>query len=298
MHAANSRAVHEQDVAAANAANQQLVAALQEQAAQRAAEAQAAQQAAAQEAAQQAAAEAALAQAPASLGEVAARAGRVDSPRLQFARKPLAVPDYASIRPGHPLRAVKRLIQRAADAMSRLALPADPVLAEQEARAAVAELLTTTPSVTDAQGTRVLLANPESKGTVADRGWHLIASHERTDRYKKGPRFFNRDKAASVRAVPTTVADYHIKAHDPKSRTTLYLRRYADGKTHAVFTDRNHRVTELGEFDAGLVSQRSADPVDAFDGFVVEDRRTPGEAAPPLDTAQGPQSLSGKCDKS
>jgi hypothetical protein len=89
VHAANSRAVHEQDVAAANAANQQLVAAMQEQAAQRAAEAQAAQQAAAQEAAQQAAAEAAVAQAPTSLGEVAARAGRVDSPRLQMSMKPV-----------------------------------------------------------------------------------------------------------------------------------------------------------------------------------------------------------------
>ncbi|MFZ4767113.1 MAG: hypothetical protein ACOYMN_19340, partial [Roseimicrobium sp.] len=209
--------------------------------------------------------------------------------RLQFAKKPLQVPDYASIRRGHPVRAVKRLIQRAADAMSRLVLPADPLQAEQQARAAVSELLRTTPAVTDAQGTRVLLANPETRGTVADREWHLIASHDRADRYKKGPRFFNASKAASVLAVPTTVADYHIKAHDPKSRTTLYLRRYADGKMHAVFTDRMHRVTEAGEFDAGLASQRSADPIDAFDGFVIEDRRTPGEAFPPKDTAQGPK---------
>jgi len=97
------------------------------------------------------------------------------------------------------------------------------------------------------------------------------------------------DKAATALAVPTTVTDYHIKAHDPKTRQTLYLRRYADGKVHAVITDRESRVTDFGEVQGGLTTQRSPTPIEAFDGFMVEDKRTPGATVPPLDTRRGTQ---------
>lgn len=108
---------------------------MQEQAAQRATEAQAAQQAAAQEAAQQAAAEAAVAQAPTSLGEVAARAGRVDSPRLQFSRpagsgvKPLPFNDFIeeAIKGKTPANAVLTIAPEPSPVLQSAGLPAIPM---------------------------------------------------------------------------------------------------------------------------------------------------------------------------
>lgn len=73
VHAENSRAVHEQDVQAAHETNRQLVTTINDEAAQRA-----------QEQAQNAATDAALANGPKTMMDVATRAGRVDSGRLNF----------------------------------------------------------------------------------------------------------------------------------------------------------------------------------------------------------------------
>jgi len=279
--------------------------------------------------AQDAAAEAALASGPKSLMDVATRAGKVDSRatlqaaeaaiknappeqraaavqaanqaeaeiiaraaapqpggRLQFSKKSTAS-SYDEVRNGHPVRSIKQHIPRAPDVMPRIA---DEQLNEAAATQAVGQMIEQTPVITDAQGKRVLLANPDgprgSKRTIAQRIAHLLGSHAKEDYHKTGPRFFKPDKAATALAVPTTVVDYHIKAHDPKTRQTLYLRRYADGKVHAVITDRESRVTDFGEVQGGLTTQRSPKPIEAFDGFFVEDKRTPATGLPSRDTMQ------------
>lgn len=200
--------------------------------------------------------------------------------RVQFAKKKPLANSYDEVRNGHPVRSIKQHILRAPDPMPRIA---EEDLNESAATLAVGQMIEQTPVITDAQGKRVLLANPDTPSRGAK------PSYAKEDRYKQGPRIFNRDKASTALAVPATVADYHIKAHDPKTRQTLYLRRYADGNLHAVITDRESRVTDFGEVQGGLTTQRSPKPIEAFDGFFVEDKRTPGATVPPLDTRRGTQ---------
>ena len=117
-------------------------------------------------------------------------------------------------------------------------------------------MLNETPVVTDPDGRRVLLANPETKGTVADRAWHLIASHAKGDAHKRGPRFFNSRKARSALATAQTVTDYQVIGTD--GRQTFYFRRYGPD-LHMVITAPDGTTTEHGFVDESLITQREVD---------------------------------------
>lgn len=256
--------------------------------------------------------EAALANAPKSMVEIAMNAGRAtptssdatevaddatnaemtldellskpDAPqstRLQFSKNKPLRSNYDEVRAGDPVSAVKKHLPLTAEVMPRLS--AEQTAQEATAVAAIEHMLSTTPVVTDAQGKRVLLANPE-RGSLTQRARHLAASHAVEDRFKKGPRFYKPAKAASAAAVPQTVRDYHLKAEDKSTGAILYLRRYKDG-VHAVITDNQGKVSDFGEVEASLLTQRRPEGREPFKGMVVVDKRTPG-MAPSLDTAR------------
>jgi len=238
-----------------------------------------------EEAAQNAAVEAALAGGPKSMMDVATRAGQVDSPRLQFAKGKDLRPDFAAVRPGDPVRSIKKHLPREEAPMPRL----DPKLSESDSRVAVAQVLTQNPVVTDAQGKRVLLANPE-RNSLDTRVTHLTGSHDRVnDPEKKGPRIFNPNKASAAPAIPETVQNYHVKAYDPTTKTFLYLRNYKDG-LHAVFTDANGQMTDHGQVDTGLLSHRATKSAsETFTRFHVVDTKTPASDLQTPDKMQASQ---------
>lgn len=216
-----------------------------------------------------------------TLDEAAALPDAPASTRLQFSKNKPLRNNFNEVRAGDPVAAVKKHMPVAADAMPRLSN--EQTTDETTAVAVIEQMLVANPVITDAQGKRVLLANQE-RGSLTTRARHLAASHAVEDRFKKGPRIYKAGKAASAAAVPQTVQDYHLKAEDKTTGTILYLRRYKDG-VHAVITDNQGSVSDFGEVDASLLTQRRPDGKDAFRRFVVVDKRTPG-MAPSLDRAR------------
>jgi len=216
-----------------------------------------------------------------TLDEAAALPDAPASTRLQFSKNKPLRNNFNEVRAGDPVAAVKKHMPVAADAMPRLSN--EQTTDETTAVAVIEQMLVANPVITDAQGKRVLLANQE-RGSLTTRARHLAASHAVEDRFKKGPRIYKAGKAASAAAVPQTVQDYHLKSEDKTTGTILYLRRYKDG-VHAVITDNQGAVSDFGEVDASLLTQRRPDGKDAFRRFVVVDKRTPG-MAPSLDRAR------------
>lgn len=173
------------------------------------------------------------------------------------------------IRPGDRFASVKKFIPKSEEFPAYTESGAE----ESDAIRATVEFLKKNPVVTDPDGRRILLANPE-RGSLENRARHLVASRDPGEIASRD-RSFSRDKAATVPAVVRTIEDYQVRAANNRERTTLYFKRYADGTLHMAVVDEGGRLTRYGQVDGALITQYTPKPDARFEGVVVLAVREP-----------------------
>jgi hypothetical protein len=138
----------------------------------------------------------------------------------------------------------------------------------------VEKWITNNPFQKDPWGNEVRIANPE-RGSIRKRAEHLSASRDRSSiQAAQQTRIVSDDKASTVAAVAETVRDPHAVVYQHGS--FIYLRKYANGQWHAVFTDGSGGVVGTKVFDAGMLSQRALDFEDGLKtGVIVALRNQP-----------------------
>lgn len=119
--------------------------------------------------------------------------------------------------------------------------------AEITIRAAQA-MLTWPKVITDPEGKKILLHNPERQAGVT-RFDHLTKT--KTSGYTE----LDMDKVEWLSATPDTLAQADVKILNNKTRNIIYVRAYDKGAKHLVVTDPNGLIREQGLYDAGLVTQ-------------------------------------------
>jgi hypothetical protein len=187
-----------------------------------------------------------------------------------------------SLKKGASLNSQKREIPKTAESMPRFVARGE----FEAVRARVVEWMRQHPVATAPDGRVILIANPE-KGSLETRAEHWMGSHARNDVYKQRARQFVYDKAQSISAIPHTVEGAQVKARS-HTGAVIYLRKYAGGELHAVFTDEDGRITEHGLVQGGVETQYTLDPKSGIEGAtVLEDWTEKVAPAPSVNPSQG-----------
>jgi len=170
----------------------------------------------------------------------------------------------------------KKNIPKTTDQMPKLDDRGTPEEVEQR----VLDFMRQNPTVTAPDGSKILIANPQA-GSLLTRARHWIGSHAKGDPYKKGGRELRLNKIRSIAAIPSTIKQAQAKAQ--LGEAFIYLRRYADGSLHTVWTDVEGRVSDHGFVQGGVNTQYTLDPGQKIEGAKVIQDWTSGLApAPPV----------------
>ena len=114
------------------------------------------------------------------------------------------------------------------------------------------------PFQTDPWGNVVRIANPE-RGSITNRAEHLSGRRNRQIATTHQRQVAD-DKAITVPTILDTIKAPHAVVH--QYHDFIYLRKYADGRWHAVFTDGNGGLLRTQTYNTALISQRALDASD------------------------------------
>ena len=157
---------------------------------------------------------------------------------------------WEEVKVGDDFNAVKKHLPYNSDKPEMLVIRENP----NSIYAKVSTLLKKRPSVSDIDGNRVLVANPEGRDDtdLLIRSEHLAAS--RNDRYKKENRSYDSEKARWIPNIWRTIENYGAVIQHYND--TAYVRKYGDGTIHIVFVEKG-KIVDHEFYDAAVVSQRS-----------------------------------------
>lgn len=189
-----------------------------------------------------------------------------------------------ALRKGASLNSQKKFIPKMAEKMPKM-----PVHGSfEEILTRIVDWMKANPTATAPDGKKILIENPEG-GSLEKRAEHWMASYATDDPWRKDDRRPKVDKLESIGAIASTINGAQVAAI-ASSGKTIYLRRYSDNKLHAVFVDKDNRVTEHGLIDGSVATQFTLDPTKGIEGAKVVQDWTTEAPAYSVNPAKGAES--------
>lgn len=147
------------------------------------------------------------------------------------------------------------------EGVSATKLPRKGTNSEIKQRSAT-EMLKWPKFVTDPEGKKILLWNPERNPSIT-RQQHL------TNDESHGYRDLDMKKVEWLPNIPATIQNADVKLIDKKTRNVLYVRAYENGEKHIVIVDPKGVLREHGLYDAGLITHYKEERETAISNFPV-----------------------------